>query len=54
MKKCFIIAGGDFDGFFDEINENDLVITADKGFRYAEKEKIKIATVPAKAPSPKT
>lgn len=42
MKKCFIIAGGDFDGFFDEINENDLVITADKGFRYAEKEKIKI------------
>lgn len=42
MKRCFIIAGGDFDGFFDEINKNDLVITADKGFRYAEKEKIKI------------
>ena len=42
MKRCFIIAGGDFDGFFDEICENDLVITADKGFRYAEMEKIKI------------
>lgn len=42
MKRCFIIAGGDFDGFFDEIYENDLVITADKGFRFAEKENIRI------------
>ena len=42
MKRCFIIAGGDFDGFFDEICENDLVITADKGFRFAEKENIRI------------
>lgn len=42
MKRCFIISGGDFDGFFDEICENDLVITADKGFRFAEKENIRI------------
>lgn len=35
MKKCFIIAGGPFDGFFDEISDNDLVITADRGFDHA-------------------
>lgn len=37
MKKCFIIAGGPFDGFFDEISNNDLVITADRGFDHAKK-----------------
>ncbi len=35
MKKCYIIGGGPFDGFFDKINEDDLVITADKGFDHA-------------------
>lgn len=34
MKKCFIFAGGEFDGFFDEIGENDYVIAADKGYTY--------------------
>lgn len=37
MKKCIIIAGGPFDGFFDEISDNDLVITADRGFDHAKK-----------------
>lgn len=36
MKKCYIIGGGPFDGFFDEIRDNDLVITADKGFDHAQ------------------
>ena len=35
MKRCFIIAGGKFDGFFDNINEGDLVIAADRGFDHA-------------------
>lgn len=35
MKTCYIIAGGDFDGFFDEINEEDMVIAADKGYIHA-------------------
>lgn len=35
MKKCYIIAGGDFDGFFDKVNEEDMVIAADKGHIYA-------------------
>lgn len=35
MKRCFIIAGGEFDGFFDNINEDDLVIAADRGFDHA-------------------
>ncbi|WP_262122902.1 thiamine diphosphokinase [Anaerococcus sp. Marseille-Q5996] len=35
MKTCYIIAGGDFDGFFDQINEEDMVIAADKGHLYA-------------------
>lgn len=35
MKRCFIIAGGEFDGFFDNINEGDLVIAADRGFDHA-------------------
>lgn len=34
MKKCFIFAGGDYDGFFDEIREDDYVIAADKGYTY--------------------
>ena len=35
MKTCYIIAGGDFDGFFDQINEEDMVIAADKGYIHA-------------------
>lgn len=35
MKKCFIIAGGDFDGFYDFIGGEDFVIAADKGYTYA-------------------
>lgn len=34
MKKCFIIGGGSFDGFFDKIHDDDLLIAADKGFKY--------------------
>lgn len=37
MKKCFIIGGGSFDGFFDNIQEDDLIIAADKGYKYASK-----------------
>ena len=37
MKKCFIIGGGSFDGFFDNIQEDDLIIAADKGYKYANK-----------------
>ncbi len=37
MKTCYIIAGGDFDGFFDKINEEDMVIAADKGYVHAKK-----------------
>lgn len=40
MKKCYIIAGGDFDGFFDKINEEDMVIAADKGYVHAKKANI--------------
>ena len=40
MKKCYIIAGGDFDGFFDQINEEDMVIAADKGYVHARKANI--------------
>ena len=35
MKTCYIIAGGEFDGFFDKVNEEDMVIAADKGHIYA-------------------
>ncbi|MDO5047637.1 MAG: thiamine diphosphokinase [Anaerococcus sp.] len=35
MARCFIFAGGSFDGFFDQIKEGDLVIGADKGYTYA-------------------
>lgn len=41
MKRCFIIAGGDFDGFFDEIRDYDIVIAADRGFDHAHKHGIK-------------
>lgn len=37
MKKCYIFAGGDFDGFFDKIKKDDLIIGADKGYTYIEK-----------------
>ena len=37
MKKCFIIAGGDFDGFYDKITDDDLVIAADRGYDHAKK-----------------
>ena len=37
MKKCYIFAGGDFDGFFDKIKKDDLLIGADKGYTYIEK-----------------
>lgn len=35
MKKCFIIGGGNFDGFFEQVSDTDLVIAADKGYKYA-------------------
>lgn len=35
MKRCFIIGGGNFDGFFDQVTDCDLVIAADKGYKYA-------------------
>lgn len=35
MSKCYIIAGGDFDGFCDDVDSSDLVIAADKGYEYA-------------------
>lgn len=38
MSKCYIIAGGEFDGFFDQIKDDDLVIAADKGYEYVKKE----------------
>lgn len=41
MTKAYIIAGGDFDGFFDEINAGDLLIAADKGFEYVESSNLK-------------
>lgn len=42
MKRCFIIGGGNFDGFFDDITDNDLVIAADKGLDFAKKSNLKI------------
>lgn len=32
MKTCYLVGGGDFDGFFDHIDESDFVIGADKGY----------------------
>lgn len=40
MKKCFIFAGGYYDGFFDQIHEDDYIIAADKGYTYLQKEDI--------------
>ena len=37
MKKCYIFAGGEFDGFFDQIKKEDYIIGADKGYTYIEK-----------------
>lgn len=42
MKTCYIIGGGSFDGFFDEIKKNDLVLAADRGYRLAKSENIKV------------
>ena len=42
MKTSYIIAGGPFDGFFEKVGEDDMVITADKGYEYAKAENIKI------------
>lgn len=42
MKTCYIIGGGAFDGFFDKIEEEDLVLAADKGYTLAQKQAIKV------------
>lgn len=42
MKTCYIIGGGSFDGFFDEIGKDDLVLAADRGYRLAKEEGIKV------------
>lgn len=42
MKTCYIIGGGSFDGFFDEIKKDDLVLAADRGYRLAKSKNIKV------------
>ncbi len=42
MKTCYIIGGGSFDGFFDEIEKDDLVLAADRGYTLAKSENIKV------------
>ncbi|WP_105301797.1 thiamine diphosphokinase [Anaerococcus marasmi] len=42
MKTCYIIGGGSFDGFFDEIGKNDLVLAADRGYTLAKSENINV------------
>ena len=42
MSNCYIIGGGTYDGFYDEILKDDLVIACDRGYKYASKEKIRI------------
>ena len=42
MKTCYIIGGGDFDGLFDEIKKDDLVIAADRGYTLAKDKNIKV------------
>lgn len=42
MKTCYIIGGGDFDGLFDEIEKEDLVIAADRGYTLAKDKNIKV------------
>ena len=41
MSKCYIIAGGEFDGFYEQIKEDDLVIAADKCYEYSKNEGLK-------------
>lgn len=41
MKKCIIVCAGEESGFDTPINEGDLVIAADAGLKYLEKEGIK-------------
>ena len=41
MKKCFVFAGGFYDGFYDEIEKGDLLIGADRGYEYIFKENLK-------------
>lgn len=36
-KRAFIVAGGSFDGFFDQVEEGDYIIAADKGYTYLKK-----------------
>ncbi|MGO3017726.1 MAG: thiamine diphosphokinase [Anaerococcus sp.] len=33
MKTCYLVGGGEFDGFFDKIDESDFVIGVDKGYK---------------------
>lgn len=42
MKTCYIIGGGDFDGLFDEIEKEDLVIAADRGYTLAMENNIRV------------
>lgn len=42
MKTCYIIGGGSFDGFYDKIGKNDLVLAADRGYQLAKSENIKV------------
>lgn len=37
MNTCYIVGGGDFDGFFDKKNKGDLIIAADKGYEHLKK-----------------
>lgn len=41
MKTCYLVGGGDFDGFFDKIEDGDFVIGADKGYKHLLDLKIK-------------
>lgn len=41
MNTCYIVGGGDFDGFFDKIDESDFIIGADKGYLNLFNENIK-------------
>lgn len=33
MNTCYLVGGGDFDGFFDKLDKSDFVIGADKGYK---------------------
>ena len=41
MSKCYIIAGGDFDGFYEQIEDDDFIIAADKGYEYVKRENLR-------------